>query len=128
MFLHTNRLSSKPPVSCCAHQLFFLTMSFSLLDLAASVEALLTLTRPLTLASCVTGASVELVNNNAAFSPFPKCLVAAELGISALPRSSFAGEFAALISDPVMSAPVTHKEAVAFATIYHLIQICLSGS
>ena len=97
-----------------AHHLLPITVSvFSLLDLAAAVQALST---NLTLARCVTGASVEPVI--VAASPFPKCLVAAHLGICALPGCSCVCELGALVGGSVVIAPAKQPEAVAFAIIY----------
>ena len=71
------------PTSRRAHHLLPITVSvFSLLDLAAAVQALLTPSQH-TLAGCVTGAS--LVTVRVAASPFPKCLVFAHLAICGLP-------------------------------------------
>ena len=78
LLLHTNLLPGKPPISRRAHHLLPITVSvFSLLDLAAAVQALVTSPLPHTLAGCVTGASVVNFMVKVAASVFPKCLVAA---------------------------------------------------
>ena len=87
---------------------------FSLLDLAAAVQALPASTHAL--AGCVTGASVHRVIV-AAF-PFPKCLVAAHDRICGLPGGGCACELGALVDISVVIAPAIQQEAVAFANIY----------
>ena len=116
LLLHTNLLPGKPPISRRAHHLLPITVSvFSLLDLAAAVQALFT-DCPHTLAGCVTGASV--VDVIAAASPFPKCLVAAHHGICGLPGCCCVCELGALVDVSVVIAPAPQPEAVAVATIY----------
>ena len=103
------------PISCRAHHLLPITVSvFSLLDLAAAVQALLTPIRAL--AGGVTGASLGSVSV-AAFV-FPKRLVAAHHRICALPGCCCVCEFGALVSGPVVIAPAEQPEAIAFAIIY----------
>ena len=89
---------------------------FSLLDLAAAVQALL---KPCihTLAGCVTSASVPIVE--VAAPPFPKRLVAAHLGICALPGGSCVCELSALVGGFDVIAPAPQPEAVAVALIYN---------
>ena len=114
LLLHTNLLPDKLPISRRAHHLLPITVSvFSLLDLAAAVQALAI---NITLAGCVTGASVDKVIGAA--SPFPKCLVAAHLGICGLPGGGCAGELGALADGKVVIAPEVQREAVASAPIY----------
>ena len=115
LLLHTNLLPGKPPISRRAHHLLPITVSvFSLLDLAAAVQALLT--PILTLAGCVTGASV--VSVIVAASPFPKCLVAAHLGICALPGGGCVCELGAPVGAEVVIAPELQRKAVALAIVY----------
>ena len=99
-------------ISRCAHLLLPITV-VRRRPVAAAVQALAT---NLTLARCVTGASVGPVK--VAASPFPKCLVAAHDGICALPSCRCVCELGALVGDTVVIAPAPQLEAVAFATIY----------
>ena len=116
LLLHTNLLPSKLPISRRAHHLLPITVSvFSLLDLAAAVQALGS-PCPHALAGCVAGASVVCVR--VAASPFPKCLIPAHLWICALPGCCCACELGAIVGDIVMIAPAIQPEAVAFALIH----------
>ena len=103
------------PTSRRAHHLLPITVSaFSLLDLAAAVQALFT---PMhALAGCVTVASLPIAA--VAAPPFPKCLIPAHLGICGLPGYGCACELGALVGFKVVIAPVIQLEAVALAIIY----------